>query len=206
MTKNKGFTLIEIIVALALFSAIVAIAVGGFARALHAQKEASDLIAVQSSAGVALEQVAREIRTGYLFCVTPTSTVTLGGQTPWTSTSTPELDCATQCVSTSTATSEPWICSGFLHFYNAYTEPVSYSLGGGSLLRNGSPITSENVHIASLSFILFGQLVGDHWNPRITIAMGVAPSTTDPAIAGDITNLETTVSAREPDQNGQGTY
>src|SRR5260370_42656185 len=70
--KNKnsrtGFTLVETIIAIGLFGILVSIAVGGFVNALHTQKEVGTLISAQSNVSLAVEQMAREIRTGYLFC------------------------------------------------------------------------------------------------------------------------------------------
>jgi hypothetical protein len=40
---------------------------------------------------------------------------------------------------------------------------------------------------------------GDAWTPRVTIAIGVVPSSTDPAVNSDVLNLETTISARTID-------
>ncbi len=167
---------------------VAAIAVGGFARALHAQGEASALIAAQSNASIALEQMAREIRSGYLFCTSALSTL-----------SNPMPDAVCGCVLLpGPGNGEPWTCSALV-FTNAEGEGVTYSTGSGALTRNGSAITSGNVAVKYLTFTLFGQVPGDHWNPRITMAMGIAPSSTDPAIAGDVIRLETTVSARQAD-------
>jgi prepilin-type N-terminal cleavage/methylation domain-containing protein len=191
---KKAFTLIEVLVALALFSVIVAIAVGGFTRALHTQHQVTLLVAAQSNASLTLEQMAREMRTGYLFCTTPSSTVINLGANP---------DCSASCTmgANNVAT-----CNGFLEFYNAESQKVIYSLSNGALLRNGGQITSDNVSVKYLTFVLFGQFQGDHWNPRVTIAMGIAPSSTDPALQSDVTNLQTTVSAREPDSGSTVGY
>ena len=72
---RKGFTLIELMVAVSLFAIIVGIAVGGFANALHTQHEVTLLLAVQSNATLAFEQMAREIRMDTSSATTPA--------TPW---------------------------------------------------------------------------------------------------------------------------
>jgi len=199
---QKGFTLIELIIAIGLFSIIVTIAVGGFVNVLRTQRQVSGLIAVQSNAGLALEQMAREIRTGYLFCRD------IGGTTPNANCPSPPTAPDLGCTVNADLT---WTCSN-LHFYNAQTEEVNYScpgcsVGDGVIERSDAnensgvaePITGNDVVVKYLTFTLFGNLEGDHWNPRITIAMGVAPSSTDRSLAGDVLNLETTVSAREID-------
>ncbi|HVO28701.1 MAG TPA: prepilin-type N-terminal cleavage/methylation domain-containing protein [Candidatus Paceibacterota bacterium] len=192
---NKGFTLIEVLVSVILFAVFVTIAVGGFVSALHSQREVAFLIAAQSNAGTALEQMAREIRTGYLFCNDPGHN------------GNPGPACAYPIC---TITNNVWTCSE-LDFYDANSENVHYKLQGGSLLRSDTgstgtfvPITADNVRITYLDFTLFGNTEGDHWNPRITIAMQVVPSSTDPALTSDILNLQTSISARTIDcpQNG----
>lgn len=190
---KKGFTLVESLVAVGLFSILVAVAWGGFVNALRTQREVTAMISAQSNAGLALEQMAREIRTGYLFCHDPGSSV-------------PNLTCASSCT---VEANGAWKCDNTLDFFNAASEEVTYRLQGGALQRaaggSGSfqSITSDNVNIQYLSFYLQGQLEGDHWNPRITISLEVSPSSTylSPGF-NNILNLETTVSARAIDCTG----
>ncbi|MBI3046374.1 MAG: prepilin-type N-terminal cleavage/methylation domain-containing protein [Candidatus Harrisonbacteria bacterium] len=65
--KNSGFTIVELLVAITLFSVIVAIATGTFIQALRTQRGAAGLIAANSNASLAIEQISREIRTGRAF-------------------------------------------------------------------------------------------------------------------------------------------
>lgn len=192
---RRGFTLVEMLVAVAVFMIIVAIGVGGFARALRTQREVAALIAAQSNASLALEQMAREIRTGYLFCNDPD---------PLRNGS-PNFACFPHCTVATLGTTPTFTCDGFLDFYNANSENVEYATStGNSLMRNENsagfvPITGDNVSIKYLTFTIFGMKEGDNWPPRVTISMGVTPSTTDPAVANDVINLQTTVSARQID-------
>lgn len=186
---KKGFTIIESLVAVGLFSVFIGIAWGGFTNALRTQREIAAMVSAQSNASLALEQMAREMRTGYLFCHDPDSAAV---------TSTCQAYCGVVSGSI-------WQCNNFIQFRNAATELVAYQLENGALERESSstgnfqPITSDNVNIQYLSFYLQGQLEGDHWNPRITISLGVSPSSTDPALKSDVVKLQTTVSGREID-------
>lgn len=184
--SKNGFTLVELLVAIGLFSILVAIATGGFVSALRTQRQVAGLIAAQSNAGLALEQVAREIRTGYLFCHD-----TAGSPT-----------CHDAIGNICTAAGLTLNCAD-LDFYNSQSANVVYSLSGGELVRseNGvpQPITGENVVIKYLTFTVFGNTEGDHWSPRITIDMGVAPNSNDPALVNNVLNLQTSVSARNID-------
>jgi prepilin-type N-terminal cleavage/methylation domain-containing protein len=185
MSTKKGFTLVELLVAIGLFAIVVAIAAGGFVNALRTQREVAGLIAAQSNASLALEQMAREIRTGYLFCHA------VGSQTA-----------SAACGCTTAVVGAPWTCNA-IAFINANEENVVYLLAGTELQKatNGSTasVTGANVKITRLSFILQGQEEGDQWPPRITISMGVTANSTDPAIASDVFNIETSVSARAID-------
>src|SRR5262249_39846319 len=68
---SSAFTLIELLVAIALFSTLVAIATGGFVNALRSERQASAMMAAESNVDIALEEMAREMRTSYLFCRNP---------------------------------------------------------------------------------------------------------------------------------------
>jgi prepilin-type N-terminal cleavage/methylation domain-containing protein len=195
--RTSGFTLLELLIAIGLFSILVAIAAGGYINALRTDREVSSLISAQSNAGSALEEIAREARTGYLFCHGVDDTA--------------PSNCGLCTISVGEVGLPPtypeWNCPE-LDFYNAGEEEVNYSLDNGALMRtsdgSSEAITGDNVDIKSLQFILQGQLEGDSWNPRITIVMQVAPSSTDPTLQTDVLNLQTTVSAREIDCNATG--
>lgn len=70
MSNKKGFTVVELIVAMGVFVVIVTIAVGVFVGSVRNQRLLTELMAVNNNAGGVLEQMAREIRTGYRFDAT----------------------------------------------------------------------------------------------------------------------------------------
>jgi prepilin-type N-terminal cleavage/methylation domain-containing protein len=201
MTTKKGFTLIEMLVTVGLFTIIIAIAVGGFTNAIRTQQQVSSLISAQSNVSLALEQMSREIRTGYLFC-----------HDPGVSTYSPRCDDSdTFDPAGNTCTVDPasgpdspiWTCPT-LDFYDAGGNHLNYSWAGGELTESINSSTAQSltggaVSVKYLRFRLFGQTEGDQWPPRVTISIGIAPSSTDPAVANDVFNLETTVSARTID-------
>ena len=197
-TKRKGFTLIELLVTVGLFTIIIAIAVGGFTNAIRTQRQVASLISTQSNVSLALEQMARAIRTGYLFCNKSGNT-----DTGWTSGapgttpagSVPGCGCT---LSYPPAPAGSWTCSA-LDFYDAGSNHITYSRKNGELMEGTSSLTGDGVTIKYLQFQLYGQTEGDHWPPRVTISIGIAPSSTDPAVSSDVSNLETTVSARTID-------
>lgn len=204
--NKKGFTLIELLITVGLFAVIVTIAVGGFTNAIHTQREVSSLIASESNVSLALEQMARQIRTGYLFCTIPGNTqATTGNNAPYEAD--PDCGCQLSSVSDPSAPADAWTCNA-LDFYDANGNEIVYLLQNGALVESstadiaqGGPqsVTGNDVTVKYLNFQLFGQVEGDNWPPRVTISIGIAPSSTDSAISSDVFNLETTVSSRNID-------
>ena len=226
--KKSGFTLIELLVAIALFSIVVTIASSGFVNALRTQRQVASLISTESNVTLVLEQIAREVRTGYLFCHDYNVNNTDANGSPSTSCTNPAV--GEQCtIMDSGQHADPgtpaediysgngngdlaeWSCPA-IDYYNAQGAHVNYSLQGGALMKSDSSaddpspqsITGGDVSVKSLRFVLFGNLEGDHWTPRITISIGVAPSSTDDAVSSDVLNLQTTVSARQIDCDASG--
>ena len=200
MIMKKGFTLIEMLVTVGLFAIIITIAVGGFTNAIRTQQQVSSLISTQSNVSLALEQMSREVRTGYLFCHLPG--VNSPNGTAGTTPSASNADCG--CTfSAAPAPAGAWTCTG-LDFYDDGSHNIVYSLQNGALMESidghlAQSITGDTVSVKYLQFQLFGQTENDHWTPRVTVSLGISPSSTDPAVMNDVFNLETTVSARTID-------
>jgi prepilin-type N-terminal cleavage/methylation domain-containing protein len=219
--KRSGFTLVELLVAIALFSIVVVIASSGFVSALRTQRQVASLISTQSNMTLVLEQMAREVRTGYLFCHELSTTnpnndpgnsdycgCTVSDSGQHADPGTPAADVYSGNGNGDLST---WTCNA-LDYYNAQNGHVNYSLRDGMLVKSDSSaadptaqsITGNDVSVKYLQFTLFGNLEGDQWTPRVTIAIGATPSSTDPAVASDVLNLQTTVSARQIDCGADG--
>ncbi len=188
-SPQSGQSLIELLVAIGLFSILFAIAGGGFVNALHAQNQVSAEMAAESNVGIAIEEMAREMRTGYLFCHDLNGVSTCDTSDPSYNRHC-TFDAATQLLT----------CSD-LEYYDANGEKIDYVLKGGVLERGDNdayqPITGDNVTVRSLSFVLHGNTEGDHWNPRITVTIGIAPNNS--GVSWNTVDFQTTVSAREID-------
>ncbi len=203
-SSESGFTLVEVLVSILLFSVLTAIAIGGFVSAIHTQRETALLLSSEDNVSLSIEQMAREIRTGYLFCHTPNSTQL-------------DADCGLENNQPLGCNVQPnngdpiWTCPT-IEFYNAQDELVEYTLDSSTLMRSASlengdvpgPLTGDDVKVDYLTFQMMGQIEGDQWPPRITIMLGVSPSSTDPAVQSTTLHFETTVSARQIDCTSGG--
>lgn len=164
-----GFTLIELLVALGIFSVVILLGVSGFARALRSERQISAFSSVNNNMSLVLEQIAREIRTGVYFCANG----------------------ITVCGSPSV-----------LSFMNSKGEIVAYCLDSGAVERvvgsgscgSGQKITSDNVVVEYLTFIISGNQDNDGRAPRITIVTGASPKNSSGA--SYTVRLQTTVSSR----------
>ncbi|MDD5430643.1 MAG: prepilin-type N-terminal cleavage/methylation domain-containing protein [Candidatus Pacebacteria bacterium] len=67
--NNSGFTIVELLVAMSLFMVVTAIVAGVFIRSLRTQRISMALVSANNNAELSVEQMAREIRTGFDFLV-----------------------------------------------------------------------------------------------------------------------------------------
>ena len=172
---NKGFTLVELIVAMSVFLIAIVIVVGAFVRSLRTQRIVNHLMAVNSNTSLVVEQMAREIRTSYDF----------------------DLN-----------TVAPPTCTGSqfeeLEFTNSKGNKVFYRKESGAIAREecagevctglSEPLTASNITVDRLCFLSTGNLNNNKDPWRITIFLTVDSS--NPQLAGNIINFQTTVSAR----------
>ena len=68
VSSRAGFTLVELLVAFSIFAILVAVVSGSFVRSLRIQRVALELMAINDNMAITLEQMMREMRTGYNFC------------------------------------------------------------------------------------------------------------------------------------------
>jgi hypothetical protein len=141
-------------------------------------------MAAESNVSLAIEQAAREIRTGSEFCLAGQGGASLCGSSV-----------------ADPITGAPAYQS--LAFVNAENATVIYAAENGVLMKSAdggatfSPLTADTVSIPYFTAEVSGNTAGDHWTPRITLNIGVASK--DPALVGQVLHLQTTVSARAID-------
>jgi len=141
--KHKGFTIIELIVAMGLFIILMGIAAGSFIKAMRTQRDIVALMAANDNASLALEQIAREIRTGYGFT---------------TDLSVTELHFVN--------------ANNFPVVYRLVSGAIERDITINNITTY-QKITADNVKVNNFKIQLFGQNAGDGYPPRITIAISV---------------------------------
>lgn len=166
---RSGFGLVEMLVSLGLFAVITSVAVGGFARALRTQRQATGLLLANSNISITIEQIMREMRTGYNFCTAPGAC--------------PSLD----QIDFKNARGE-----AISYRLNGATGTIEKKIDAGAY----QPITADDLVVQHLEFRLQGNAAGDGEQPRITITLGV--SSKESGVSGNIIDLQTTVSPRLP--------
>ncbi|MEK7162956.1 MAG: four helix bundle protein [Patescibacteria group bacterium] len=167
--RHSGFTIVELMVAMGLFLILMGIATGGFVKAMRTQRAIVGLMEANDNANLVLEQMAREIRTGYNFT----------GK---------DADADLKFVNQKNIV--VWY-----RLNNSAIERASKNEIAGVLTANDyKKITADNVKVANFNIILFGNNVGDGYSPRITIGLSVG--STDKYLENILTNIQTTISAR----------
>ena len=177
----RGFTLLELMVSLGLFIIVVTLAVGGFVGALRSQRQVAALISANNNVSLALEQMAREIRTGRNFC----------DPRPAIMTTCPAHVLVFYNAEGDRITYRKDINGG------AFIERGDFN-GASTVFKR---ITGVGAFVWSLDFFVSGDInndPGNVWPARVTIVIGV--SAKEPAISGGVIRLQTTISSRQADE------
>lgn len=141
---KNGFTMVELMVAMGLFVILMGIATAGFVRSLRTQKDLVELMAVNDNAGLALEQMSREFRTGYNFSKVSETEI--------------------QFVN----------ANNLIVFYRLNGGAIERGEEDALLNKTYKKITTDNVKINDFKIGLIGNLAGDGYPPRITIGISVS--------------------------------
>ena len=165
--------MVELLVAMSIFTIGIVIAVGSFVRALQTQRALTHLMSVNSNTSLVLEQMAREIRTGYNFAVNSESaSCAEGGE---------ELEFIN--------------AKGNAVAYKKSGEEITRQECQGSdcSSSNFSPFTASDVAFKKVCFIKIQP------NPSIDpwrLSMVLETGSSRPELAANFINLQTTISSR----------
>lgn len=142
--RQSGFSLIELLIAAAIFTFVVVGVSGLFIQALDLQRRAAGIQKIEENSQFVLESIAREVRV---------SIVTSGD---------------TDCNPPNPATTATLTINHPVNGVVTYT--YDRSSGVGMLLRNGQPITSDDVDFMTFAFCVSGS-GADNAQTRVTIPM-----------------------------------
>lgn len=165
--SNRGFTLVEILVASSIFALLILMVTGIFLGVVNAQRKTVAVRTLQDSVRYIIEAISRDVRTGYDFSLFQNElrfTSTIGG--------------GIQQVS-------------YRLDSNVIYKGVFDSGSGGYAF---SALTPDNLRVDYLNFYLSGETAGDQRQPRITVTLGV---TAGQGIQETKINIQTTLSQRE---------
>ena len=155
--NNSGFTLLEILVALALFSLVISMVVGIFVSGSGSQRKIIELHTVQREAGYIMETVSRELRMATAICAVNTDIGCALPRLEMENKETDKLEFKNY--------EEQWV------IYCRSLEDGSCNSNGDFISRDGRRISSSDVIIENLKF--YTSETFNQTQPLITIVMKV---------------------------------
>jgi len=175
--SNKGFTLVELMVSVSIFSLVMVISMGSILTVLDANRKSQNNRAVMDNLNSSLEGMTRQIRFGINY------------------------HCGTTGV-----LSQPQDCSNGGNSLTLLSQTgvlVTFSLSGGRIVRNDGGInyyvTSPDIIVENLTFWVFGSspYSGNLNQPRVIVLIrGYSGSDSDTRSSF---SLQTTISQRQID-------
>lgn len=160
--KNKGFTLVEVLVATFIFTSIMMVSMSSLMATMSASRKARALRIAMDNVNFAMESMARSIRMGnYYYCDDNVENVMLEGNKE-------EIKDCPPFGKNKIA---------FLADELSDTTKTAYYLSGESLFRrnagqtDGVSVTSSEIKVKELRFIVEGAPIEDNIQPRVYIIM-----------------------------------
>ncbi len=144
--KEKGFTLIEMLIAVSLFSVVLIVSLGSIMTIVDVNKKSQTLTTVMNDLSFALENMTRSIKTGKI------QGLDIAGGGKWL-----KLDVIPQATEKDPA-----------------PDPVTYELINGAITANLVPITSDQITIETLRFHVF--YGNDNRQPRVLMLVSGSAS------------------------------
>jgi prepilin-type N-terminal cleavage/methylation domain-containing protein len=174
--QNRGFTVVEVLVSVAIFSIVMLVAIGSLATIIDANKKAHSLKSVMTNLNFALESMTREIRMGSNY------------------------NCSAPYCTDFIFTPNHAICGSSVlphieYKYDSANKKIIRLMGSNACVDSTADMTASEVSIESMRFYPLG-IGTDDIQPRIilvingTIGLGNSKSSF---------NIQTTISQRSID-------
>jgi prepilin-type N-terminal cleavage/methylation domain-containing protein len=192
----RGFTLVELIVSIGIFSVVMVVALGSLLSISAGERKAETIKSVMNNLNFSIESMSRTIRTSYNYgCSTAGSNCTSGGPSLIFTSSESGNPVYTYCLSNGAALS----CSPTA---NCPLGAVCSILRSVSTINSGEfiPLTAPEVEVSNLTFYVVGAPEGlaDNIQPKVTIAVAGLVKVNE--TQNSSFNLQTTVTQRLYDQ------
>lgn len=167
--KNKGFTLVELLVSIAIFSIVLIVVMGSIITIIDTNRKARSLTIVMNDLNFVLESVTRTIKTGEITY--------------------PNSDGADTRITVVNQDEEE-----ITYEFDAENGVINKTVGSG-----GTPIavTSNDININNVRFDVFGIENNDDVQPRVLILVE-GTAAVSPKISSSF-KIQTTVSQRNLD-------
>ncbi len=194
VVRPRGFTLIEVLVSVAIFAIVMTIALGALLAMSESDRKAQTLKSVVNNLNFSLDTLTRTVRTGTNYhCDALAGTITS------------PRDCDGQLLPP--ASSLAFLASNgattIFYCLGTITPSIACDPAGTVILRSVgglplTPITSAEVAITSLQFYVKGAPLGDSIQPKVTMLLSgkVVVNGTQ----NSLFNLQTSVTQRIYDQ------
>ncbi|HEC32851.1 MAG TPA: type II secretion system protein [Candidatus Kaiserbacteria bacterium] len=183
-SSKKGFSLIEIMVAVSLFAVVMTISVGSLLSLIDANRKAQALNSVINNLNFALENMSRNIRVGDVYHCSTSTSVPSNINTPKDCSSGGALFAFEGNKGDPTDSTDQII-------YRFINSRIEKSIDGGATFI---AITAPEVTINEMKFYTVGTTRGDSLQPRVV--MTVQGTAGISAKSQTSFNLQTTVSQR----------
>jgi prepilin-type N-terminal cleavage/methylation domain-containing protein len=164
-SNNSGFTLVELMVAISLFTVVSLISVGALLTVVDANRRAQSLKSAVNNLTFGLEGLAKNMRVGNTYHCNIGPAIPFGFDTP--------RDCSGGAVpegnliAFESSNGDPFDSSDQV-IYRLNVTTLERSTDGGSLFL---PVTSSEVEVTDFDVYVFGSEVGDFLHSRTLIIL-----------------------------------
>lgn len=176
-TTLRGFTLIELIVSVAIFSVVMVVALGALLSVAAGERRAESIKSVMNNLNFALDSMSRTIRTGYNYKCGSGGGDCTGGNLYMSLTSAAGANVA-YCLD-----------AGAIKRHQTSGTPDTSCASA-----NFVPLTAPEVVVTNLTFYVVGTVQNDRTQPKVTIS--ISGYTDVSATQRTTFNLQTTVTQR----------
>lgn len=181
--SRKGFTLVELLVSVALFSVIMMVAIGTLLSMVDANRKAQNLNSITSNLNFTLDSMTRTIRTGFDYYCSNADAFgagTGGGG-----------GAVQDCLTGGTRLAlKDHLGNDIVYSYDFTDHSILRSINGGAAVS----FTAPEIYVTSTLFIVTGSTPGDGVQPTVTLM--IQSSAGDKTSTDTKFNVQTTVTQR----------